>query len=106
MFSKPNGHADAPSGPSLMLASALRMLGITPEEINQLSTGLLVNLRTVANTQPEILARLEFLLKCTLPPEGDAHATAWEAYLTERRKEYGDGEQRRLNGDSGPAPSS
>ena len=87
MFSK----SDAPSGGAHMFAAALKMLGVKPEDIQKLSTGLLQDLHIVAGVQAEILARLEFILKSTPSAEGSEHSTAWGEYLEERRKEYGPG---------------
>lgn len=88
MFSK-NDAQDRPSGQAMMFASAVKMMGLDPKAIEKIQNGLLVDLHVVASMAPEILARLEYLLKSSLPPEGTDFPTAWEAYLKERDLEHG-----------------
>lgn len=85
MFSK----GDGASGSAHMFAAALKMIGIQPEVIEQLSKGLLTDLKTVAGFQAEQLARAEFILRCLPPPQSmDECKSAWEAYLAVRRAEH------------------
>lgn len=114
MFSK-MGRDEGASGPGLMFASALKMMGLNPEIIEAISKGLLMDLKTVVGQQAEILARLEYTLKCSeaLDP---AFSDAWLEYLETRRREWAaihggisDGRSDRDAGDagagSGPAHS-
>jgi len=90
-----------------MFAGALKALGLDPKVIEKLSNGLLHDIHTVAGMMPEVLARLEYLLRVTDAAPGSDHANAWGEYCEDRRKELA-GEQRERdarNGSGGDAPS-
>lgn len=102
--------ADAPNGQSLMFASALKMMGLDPAVVEKLSTGLLHDLTIIAKhvgpngrmdmLMVEILARQEYLMRCTPPMEGDTeNLSSWEAYMKERQAEH----ERNSRGVTGPA---
>lgn len=85
MFSKDG----ASGGGAAMFAAALKMIGLQPEVITQLSQGLLMDLKRVTGLQEENLARQEFILRSLPPPAGmDEARTAWDAYLAVRRAEH------------------
>lgn len=81
----------AMSGAAMLLSTMLKPLGLNPEVIEQLSLGLLRDLKQTVKLQEENLARLEFLMRYTPALEGDPeNLTCWEAYLVQRRKEIAD----------------
>lgn len=91
---KPMGGAEGVSGGGMMFASALKMLGVDPAQIEGISKGLLFDLKDVAQQlktvqgfQAEQLARQEFTLRTTEASPGSEHPNAWVEYVEWRRKE-------------------
>jgi len=111
---KPFGSSsEAPAGGSdmqaRMFAGALKALGLDPKVIEKLSNGLLHDIHTVSGMMPEVLARLEYVLRVTDAAPGSPHANAWGEYCEERRKELAGYEQRERDarnggGSDAPAP--
>lgn len=89
------GGQNAPSGGAHMFGAALKMIGLEPGVIEQLSHSLLVDIKaiarnqdTIAGHQAELLARLEHLMRCTPALDEAAQESAWGEYLFLRRKEF------------------
>lgn len=77
MFSKDRQEG---GGPSIMFASALKMMGLKPEIVEAISHGLLHNLGMVVSQQAELLARQEYFMR---------RAGIWDDYLAERASNGG-----------------
>lgn len=63
------------SGPGMMMASALKLMGLEPGVVEAISQGLLTDLKMVVAQQAELLARQEYFMK---------RAAIWDDYQTER----------------------
>lgn len=72
------------NGPGMMMASALKMMGLEPDVVEKISQGLLVNLTLVVQQQRETMDRLEWVLRTSAALDESRFPSAWDEYLTKK----------------------
>lgn len=97
MFNK-DRQAQPVSGPGMMMASALKLMGLEPGVVEAISHGLLTDLKMVVAQQAELLARQEYFMR---------QAGIWGSYTLERAGNVGTVNDHRDNAghDAGSGPA-